>query len=163
MDKPQQVVIVGGGFGGLFAARALKRTPVQVTLIDRRNFHLFQPLLYQIATGGLSPANIAAPLRGLLKRQRNAEVHLGGHATGTICGEADQASAPRREPASIPVQGPGQHGRDRSERGSGRSGVAARMGLPCVVAVDIHPSVVSSSVPKSASRAGTVDVELYHT
>ena len=77
MDKPPQVVIVGGGFGGLFAARALKRTPVQVTLIDRRNFHLFQPLLYQIATGGLSPANIAAPLRGLLKRQRNIEVHLG--------------------------------------------------------------------------------------
>jgi len=77
MDKPQQVVIVGGGFGGLFAARALKRTSVQVTLVDRRNFHLFQPLLYQIATGGLSPANIAAPLRCLLKHQRNTEVHLG--------------------------------------------------------------------------------------
>jgi len=77
MDTQHRVVIVGGGFGGLFAARALKRAPVQVTLIDRRNFHLFQPLLYQVATGGLSPANIAAPLRVLLKRQRNAEVRLG--------------------------------------------------------------------------------------
>jgi NADH:ubiquinone reductase (H+-translocating) len=77
MGVPRQVVIVGGGFGGLFAARALKRTPIQVTLIDRRNFHLFQPLLYQVATGGLSPANIAAPLRVLLKHQRNTEVRLG--------------------------------------------------------------------------------------
>jgi len=77
MDTRPRVVIIGGGFGGLFAARALKRTPVQVTLIDRRNFHLFQPLLYQVATGGLSPANIAAPLRVLLKRQMNAEVRLG--------------------------------------------------------------------------------------
>lgn len=77
MDTQHRVVIVGGGFGGLFAARALKRAPVKVTLIDRRNFHLFQPLLYQVATGGLSPANIAAPLRVLLKRQKNAEVRLG--------------------------------------------------------------------------------------
>src|SRR5579871_4506543 len=77
MKRPHRVVIVGGGFSGLFAARALKRIPVQVTLIDRRNFHLFQPLLYQVATGGLSPANIAAPLRDLLKRQRNTEVRLG--------------------------------------------------------------------------------------
>jgi NADH dehydrogenase len=77
MDNQHRVVIIGGGFGGLFAARALKRAPVQVTLIDRRNFHLFQPLLYQVATGGLSAANIAAPLRVLLKRQKNAEVRLG--------------------------------------------------------------------------------------
>jgi NADH:ubiquinone reductase (H+-translocating) len=76
MDNEHRVVIIGGGFGGLFAARALKRDPVRVTLIDRRNFHLFQPLLYQVATGGLSPANIAAPLRVLLKRQKNAEVRL---------------------------------------------------------------------------------------
>ena len=62
------VVIVGGGFGGLYAARALRNAPVRVTLIDRHNHHLFQPLLYQVATGGLSPANIAAPLRGLLSR-----------------------------------------------------------------------------------------------
>src|SRR5213595_2146225 len=72
-----QVVIVGGGFGGLHAAQRLKDAPVQITLIDRRNFHLFQPLLYQVATGGLSPANIAAPLRAVLKRQRNTRVLLG--------------------------------------------------------------------------------------
>jgi NADH dehydrogenase len=74
---PPRVVIVGGGFGGLQAAKALRRAPVRVTLIDRRNFHLFQPLLYQVATGALSPANIAAPLRAVLRRQRNTEVLLG--------------------------------------------------------------------------------------
>jgi len=71
-----RVVIVGGGFGGLAAVKALKRSPVQVTLIDRRNFHLFQPLLYQVATGGLSPANIAAPLRWILRRHANCETML---------------------------------------------------------------------------------------
>lgn len=73
---PLHVVIVGGGFGGLYAAQALKRAPVAVTLIDRRNFHLFQPLLYQVATGGLSPGEIASPLRYVLRRQKNAEVLL---------------------------------------------------------------------------------------
>jgi NADH:ubiquinone reductase (H+-translocating) len=77
MDSRHRVVIVGGGFGGLHAARALGKAEVQVTLIDRRNFHLFQPLLYQVATGGLSPANIAAPLRAVLKRQKNTAVLLG--------------------------------------------------------------------------------------
>src|SRR5437870_11805437 len=72
-----QVVIVGGGFGGLLAARGLKKAPCDITLIDRRNFHLFQPLLYQVATGGLSPANIAAPLRSIVERQTNCEVLLG--------------------------------------------------------------------------------------
>jgi NADH:ubiquinone reductase (H+-translocating) len=72
-----RVVIVGGGFGGLLAARGLNKQPVEVTLIDRRNFHLFQPLLYQVATGALSPANIAAPLRAVLHRQRNTRVLLG--------------------------------------------------------------------------------------
>src|SRR5215216_6525114 len=75
--QPPHVVIVGGGFGGLNAARALRRAPVQITLIDRRNFHLFQPLLYQVATGGLSPANIAAPLRAIVARQTNCDVLLG--------------------------------------------------------------------------------------
>ncbi|NOX36818.1 MAG: NAD(P)/FAD-dependent oxidoreductase [Calditrichaeota bacterium] len=68
------VVIVGGGFGGLYAAKALGNQPVQVTLIDRRNFHLFQPLLYQVATGGLSPGDIASPLRAILNRFRNITV-----------------------------------------------------------------------------------------
>jgi NADH:ubiquinone reductase (H+-translocating) len=75
--RTHRVVIVGGGFGGLNAARALRRAPVNVALIDRRNFHLFQPLLYQVATGGLSPANIAAPLRSIVQRQTNCEVLLG--------------------------------------------------------------------------------------
>jgi NADH dehydrogenase len=74
--EPHRVVIVGGGFGGLNAAMALKRAPISITLIDRRNFHLFQPLLYQVATGGLSPANIAAPLRWILSRQANCNVML---------------------------------------------------------------------------------------
>lgn len=72
-----RVVIVGGGFGGLKAAQCLKRAPLEVTLVDRRNFHLFQPLLYQVATGALSPANIASPLRGILARQKNCQVLLG--------------------------------------------------------------------------------------
>ncbi|MAS36525.1 MAG: FAD-dependent oxidoreductase [Anaerolineaceae bacterium] len=73
----EQVVIIGGGFGGLYAAHSLKDAPVEVTLIDRRNHHLFQPLLYQVATGALSPADIATPLRHLLKKQKNARVLLG--------------------------------------------------------------------------------------
>jgi NADH:ubiquinone reductase (H+-translocating) len=76
-ENVHRVVILGGGFGGLSAAQALKRVPVQVTLLDRRNFHLFQPLLYQVATGSLSPGEIAAPLRSVLRRQKNAEVLLG--------------------------------------------------------------------------------------
>jgi NADH dehydrogenase len=76
MDTRHRVVIVGGGFGGLYAAQALRKAPVDVTLLDRRNFHLFQPLLYQVAAGELSPANIAAPLRAVLKRQKNTRVLL---------------------------------------------------------------------------------------
>jgi NADH dehydrogenase len=72
-----QVVIVGAGFGGLWAASALARAPAQVTVIDERNYHLFQPLLYQVATAGLSPADIATPIRGVLSRQKNARVLLG--------------------------------------------------------------------------------------
>jgi len=74
--KTPRVVIIGGGFGGLAAAQALKNAPVEVTLIDRRNFHLFQPLLYQVATGWLSAANIASTLRATLRRQKNARVLL---------------------------------------------------------------------------------------
>ena len=74
--KTHRVVVVGGGFGGLHATQCLKHVPVTVTLIDRRNFHLFQPLLYQVATGWLSPANIAATLRAILKRHKNTRVLL---------------------------------------------------------------------------------------
>ena len=77
MAQAHRVVILGGGFGGLNAALRLKRAPVEVTLIDRRNFHLFQPLLYQVATGSLSPGEISAPLRGVLSKQKNALVLLG--------------------------------------------------------------------------------------
>ncbi|MGP1674385.1 MAG: NAD(P)/FAD-dependent oxidoreductase, partial [Candidatus Limnocylindrales bacterium] len=73
-----RVVVVGGGFGGLYAARSLRSDPeVAVTLLDRRNFHLFQPLLYQVATGALSPGEIAQPLRSIFARQRNVTVILG--------------------------------------------------------------------------------------
>ncbi|HYV86478.1 MAG TPA: NAD(P)/FAD-dependent oxidoreductase [Patescibacteria group bacterium] len=81
MSASHKVVILGGGFGGLQTAQALRRAPVDVTLVDRRNFHLFQPLLYQVATGGLSPANIASPLRAVLRDQANTRVLL-GEATG---------------------------------------------------------------------------------
>ncbi|HUL59824.1 MAG TPA: NAD(P)/FAD-dependent oxidoreductase [Anaeromyxobacteraceae bacterium] len=77
MAKPARIVVVGGGFGGLEAARSLRGAPVQVTLVDRRNHHLFQPLLYQVATAVLNPADIAAPIRSVLRRQANAEVILG--------------------------------------------------------------------------------------
>jgi NADH:ubiquinone reductase (H+-translocating) len=70
------VLIVGGGFGGLNAARALRREAVRITLVDRRNHHLFQPLLYQVATAALSPADIAAPIRHILRKQRNTQVLL---------------------------------------------------------------------------------------
>ncbi len=71
-----RVVIVGGGFGGLYAAQSLRKANVQVTLIDKRNFHLFQPLLYQVATGALSPGEVASPLRGILAKQKNTQVLL---------------------------------------------------------------------------------------
>lgn len=77
MTEPLHVVILGGGFGGLTAAQSLASAPVRITLVDRRNHHLFQPLLYQVATAGLSPAEIAAPIRSVLAAQRNCTVLLG--------------------------------------------------------------------------------------
>src|SRR3989454_659456 len=75
-DRYPQVVIVGAGFGGLRAARALKHGDVRITVIDRRNYHLFQPLLYEVATAGLSPNDIAYPIRAVLRRQKNTRVFL---------------------------------------------------------------------------------------
>ncbi len=77
MHAVPHVVVVGGGFGGLWAARALRDAPVRITLVDRGNHHLFQPLLYQVATAGLSAPNIAAPLRHILRKQKNVTVLLG--------------------------------------------------------------------------------------
>src|SRR6266508_1860114 len=71
------VVILGGGFGGLYAAKALERAPARVTIVDRRNFHLFQPLLYQVATAALNPSDIAYPIRAVVARQKNTNVILG--------------------------------------------------------------------------------------
>ena len=75
-NGPPHVVILGGGFGGLYAARALARAPVRVTVLDRKNHHLFQPLLYQVATAGLNPSDIAAPIRRVLRHQANVAVEL---------------------------------------------------------------------------------------
>lgn len=72
--SPHHLVIIGSGFGGLHAAQTLKRAPVKIPLIDKRNFHLFQPLLYQVATGELSPGDTASPLRAILNRQKNTLV-----------------------------------------------------------------------------------------
>jgi NADH dehydrogenase len=75
-EKQPKVVIIGGGFAGLYTAKALKNAPVDVTLIDKRNFHLFQPLLYQVATGALSPADISSPLRLILRGHDNTNILL---------------------------------------------------------------------------------------
>ena len=72
-----RVVIIGGGFGGLHAAAGLKKAPVAITLIDQRNYHLFQPLLYQVATAELEPNNIAFPIRKIVRKQKNCDVVLG--------------------------------------------------------------------------------------
>src|SRR5260370_25633979 len=76
MSQPR-IIIVGGGFGGLAAAKALRNTPAQIILIDRTNHHLFQPLLYQVATAALTPAQIGTPIRGILRKQNNASVFMG--------------------------------------------------------------------------------------
>ncbi len=92
-----RVVIVGAGFGGLAVARALAHAQVEVTVIDRHNYHLFQPLLYQVATAGLSPADMAAPIRGILRQQRNTSVLL-GRVTGVDTGAREVLIGERRVP-----------------------------------------------------------------
>src|SRR5271167_72971 len=91
-----RVVVIGGGFGGLRAVQGLRRAPVEVTLIDRRNFHLFQPLTYQIATGALAPGEIAYPLRAIFKRDRNIRV---------LMAEATDVDLDARELHLAPVYG----------------------------------------------------------
>jgi NADH dehydrogenase len=91
------VVILGAGFGGLSAALALRGAPLDVTIIDRRNYHLFQPLLYQVATAGLSPADIASPIRSILSRQRNASV-LMERVTGIDTAAREVVTESRRIP-----------------------------------------------------------------
>ena len=77
IDRPHRVVVVGAGFGGLFATKALRRAPVEITLINSTAYHLFQPLLYQVATGILSQGEIAPPIREVLRKQKNVDVRLG--------------------------------------------------------------------------------------
>jgi NADH dehydrogenase len=101
-DPPHRVVIVGGGFGGLYAAKALKRAPVEVTLVDRANHHLFQPLLYQVATGILTDGEVAPPLRGVLRRQRNARVVLADVDGIDLEQRRVFATAPDGEPHTLP-------------------------------------------------------------
>jgi NADH dehydrogenase len=97
-----RVVVVGGGFGGLFATRFLRRSPVEVTLIDRVNHHLFQPLLYQVATGILSEGQIAPPIRGVLRRQRNVEVLLAEVTGFDLAARSVEAMRPDGGSFSIP-------------------------------------------------------------
>jgi len=99
MSRPR-VVIIGGGFGGLTAARALADAPVDVLLIDRRNHHVFQPLLYQVATAALSPGDIASPIRWILRRQKNVRVWLGSVSrVDAKAGVVHLADGPEREVA----------------------------------------------------------------
>src|SRR3954463_6720817 len=103
-SRRPRVVIIGGGFGGLQAALHLARLPVDITLIDRRNFHLFEPLVYQVATGALTPGEIASPLRAVFKRDRNVRVVL-GEVTGFDLARQRvvvEASAAGNGPQTIP-------------------------------------------------------------
>src|SRR5271156_3342872 len=108
-EKLHRVVIVGAGFGGLNAAQALASAPVSITVIDRKNHHTFQPLLYQVATAGLSPGEIAAPIRSILRRHKNVEV-LMAEVTGfdlerrvvQTAVQADSQNAAQNEVQEIP-------------------------------------------------------------
>ena len=96
MAATPHIVIIGGGFGGLDAARALAEAPVRVTLLDRHNHHLFQPLLYQVATASLSPGDIASPIRWVLRHQQNVEVLLAECAARSTSRRSRVRARPRR-------------------------------------------------------------------
>src|ERR1700723_2989534 len=122
MPQPQ-IVVVGGGFGGLAAAKALKNTPAEITLIDRTNHHLFQPLLYQVATAALTPSQIATPSRSILRKQKNTTVIL-GEVTGVdkdqkcvLGSDADRRNVPVAYDYLILATGatPGYFGHNESE------------------------------------------------
>jgi len=95
LQTPPHIVIIGAGFGGLTAAQALRKAPVRITVVDRTNHHLFQPLLYQVAMAGLSPADIAAPIRSILSKQKNVSVML-AEATGVDFAQREVALGERR-------------------------------------------------------------------
>src|SRR5215212_4929211 len=97
-----RVVIVGAGFAGLAAAKALGGTPLDVTVVDRHNYHLFQPLLYQVATAGLSPADIASPIRSILRRHKNVSVAL-AEVTGIDTAAREIVADGRRLPYDVLV------------------------------------------------------------
>ena len=99
---PRKVVIVGGGFGGLFAARGLRGSDVEVVLIDRTMHHLFQPLLYQVATGVLSEGQIAVPLRAIFKRHRNVECLLAEVVSVDVDARTVHGIRPGGEPVTVP-------------------------------------------------------------
>src|SRR5215469_15988525 len=96
-SERRRVVIIGAGFGGLTAAKTLARAAFHVTVVDQHNYHLFQPLLYQVATAGLSPGDIASPIRGILHRQRNAKVIL-AKVSGIDTARKEVAAEGRRIP-----------------------------------------------------------------
>ena len=96
------VVILGGGFGGLDAARTLAGAPVRITLIDRHNYHLFQPLLYQVATASLSPADIASPIRWILRHQKNVSVLLAAAHAVDVAGTSRARRSGRLHPLRLP-------------------------------------------------------------
>lgn len=96
LSSQPRVVIIGAGFAGLAVAKALGDQPVQVTVLDRTNHHLFQPLLYQVATAGLSPANIAQPVRGILRQYKNIEVLM-----AEVSGSGKEARARGRAQRAI--------------------------------------------------------------
>jgi NADH:quinone reductase (non-electrogenic) len=100
--RKHRVLVVGGGFGGLFAARFLRRAPVEVTVLDRVNYHLFQPLLYQVATGILAEGDVAPPIRNVLRRQRNAQVALAEVVAFDL--EARSVTARKADGEAVPIE-----------------------------------------------------------